>query len=123
VDRAEIYCVQFSLDQGYLVVTSDKGTVHLFKLPQTSQDAQGRTTGQGTANAHSTLRFLGGYFQSEWSFAQLRIPDYRAIAGFGDGGNSLVVLCADGTYIKAKWDAVLGGEMVKIDQANFAEST
>ena len=110
VDRAEIYALQFNLTAEYLAVTSDKGTVHLFNL--------GRV-GQGK-NAKSNLSFLGGYFQSEWSFAQLRIPDYRAIVAFGAEPNTLVVLCADGSYIKAKWDPLLGGDMTKIDQANFA---
>jgi WD40 repeat protein len=90
VDRAEIYCLQFNLTSEYVAVTSDKGTVHLFNLAKA-----------GAQNAKSNLSFLGGYFQSEWSFAQFRIPDYRAIVAFGADSNTLVVLCADGSYIKA----------------------
>jgi WD40 repeat protein len=106
VDRAEIYCLQFNLTSEYLAVTSDKGTVHLFSV-------------KNSANSKSNLSFLGGYFQSQWSFAQLRIPDYRAIVAFGQDPNTLVVLCADGSYVKAKWDPLLGGEMTKVDHASF----
>ena len=113
VDRADIYCLQFNLASEFLAVTSDKGTVHLFNLS--------KAAGSSGQNMKSNLSFLGGYFQSEWSFAQLRIPDYRAIVAFGsDATNTLVVLCADGSYIKAKWDPLLGGEMTRVDQASFA---
>ena len=38
-------------------------------------------------NTKSTLSFFGNlvpsYFQSEWSFAQFRIPDLKSICAFG----------------------------------------
>ncbi|KAF4706702.1 WD repeat domain phosphoinositide-interacting protein 3 [Perkinsus olseni] len=53
--------------------------------------------------------FFGGYFGSEWSFARFRVPDYRCIACFGSTTNTVAVMCADGSYYKAKFDPVFGG--------------
>ncbi|KAF4686675.1 WD repeat domain phosphoinositide-interacting protein 3, partial [Perkinsus olseni] len=54
--------------------------------------------------------FFGGYFGSEWSFARFRVPDYRCIACFGSTTNTVAVMCADGSYYKAKFDSVFGDE-------------
>ena len=110
VDRADIYCLCFSMACEWLAVSSDKGTVHLFALRK-------------AVNAKSSLSFLGGvlpaYFNSEWSFAQLRVPDYRSVCAFGADPFTLVILTADGGYYKAKFDPVLGGEMTRVDFARF----
>ena len=67
--------------------------------------------------------FLGGvlpaYFNSEWSFAQFRVPEYRSVCAFGADPFTLVILTADGGYYKAKFDPVLGGEMTRVDFARF----
>ena len=111
VDRADIYSLCFNMTSEWLAVSSDKGTVHLFTLRQGSQ------------NQKSSLSFLGGalpsYFLSEWSFAQFRVPDYRCICAFGQDPFTIVCLCADGSYYKARFDPVLGGEMQRVDYARF----
>ncbi|KAI1796273.1 WD40-repeat-containing domain protein [Ganoderma leucocontextum] len=69
-DKAEIYGVAFRPDEREVCVWSDKGTVHVFAL----------TAGSGAANRQSTLSSLTSYvplpkyFDSEWSYAQYRIP-------------------------------------------------
>jgi WD repeat-containing protein 45 len=106
LDKADIYCLCFNLASEWLAVTSDKGTVHLYTLKK--------------PNNKSSLSFLGGYFQSEWSFAQFRVPDYRSICVFcASEPYTIAVFCADGSYYKAKWEPLLGGEMVKVGQAKF----
>ncbi|TFK55798.1 WD40 repeat-like protein [Heliocybe sulcata] len=69
-DKAEIYGVAFRPDEKELCVWSDKGTVHVFAI----------TTGSGASNRQSSLSSitpflpLPKYFESEWSYAQYRIP-------------------------------------------------
>ncbi|KAA1466227.1 hypothetical protein DENSPDRAFT_831002 [Dentipellis sp. KUC8613] len=69
-DQAEIYGVAFRPDESEICVWSDKGTIHIFAL----------TIGSGTSNRQSTLSSLTSYlplpkyFESEWSYAQFRIP-------------------------------------------------
>ena len=109
VDRADIYSLTFSMAAEWLAVSSDKGTVHLFALRK--------------QNMKSSLSFLGNvlpsYFNSEWSFAQFRVPDYRSICAFGSDPYTIIVLTADGGYYKAKFDPIMGGEMLKVDYARF----
>jgi len=68
-DKADIYGVAFRPDEQELCVWSDKGTVHVFTLVVS-----------GTANRQSSLSPLTPflplpkYFESEWSYAQYRIP-------------------------------------------------
>ncbi|EJF61323.1 WD40-repeat-containing domain protein [Dichomitus squalens] len=69
-DKAEIYGVAFRPDEREVCVWSDKGTVHVFAL----------TVGSGASNRQSTFSSftsyvpLPKYFDSEWSYAQYRIP-------------------------------------------------
>ncbi|TFK94689.1 hypothetical protein K466DRAFT_509062 [Polyporus arcularius HHB13444] len=73
-DKAEIYGVAFRPDEREVCVWSDKGTVHVFAL----------TPGSGASNRQSTFSpltqylNLPKYFDSEWSYAQYRIPSQSA---------------------------------------------
>ncbi|ESK97541.1 svp1-like protein 2 [Moniliophthora roreri MCA 2997] len=68
-DKADIFGVAFRPDEAELCVWSDKGTVHVFTLVVSS-----------TSNRQSSLSGLAPfiplpkYFESEWSYAQYRIP-------------------------------------------------
>ncbi|KAF9482514.1 hypothetical protein BDN70DRAFT_991142 [Pholiota conissans] len=68
-DKADIYGVAFRPDEQEVCVWSDKGTVHVFNLVVS-----------GATNRHSTFSPLAPflplpkYFESEWSYAQYRIP-------------------------------------------------
>ncbi|KAG1753919.1 uncharacterized protein EDB91DRAFT_1100625 [Suillus paluster] len=65
-DKAEIYGVAFRPDEKEVCVWSDKGTVHVFSLITS-----------GPSNRQSSLSPLASlipYFDSEWSYAQYRIP-------------------------------------------------
>lgn len=73
-DKAEIYGVAFRPDEKEACVWSDKGTVHVFAL----------VGGTGSSNRQSTFSPLTPYlplpkyFDSEWSYAQYRIPAQSA---------------------------------------------
>ncbi|KAI0750920.1 WD40-repeat-containing domain protein [Daedaleopsis nitida] len=69
-DKAEIYGVAFRPDEREVCVWSDKGTVHVFALIAGS----GASNRQSTFSPLTPFLPLPKYFDSEWSYAQYRIP-------------------------------------------------
>ncbi|KAJ3810630.1 SVP1-like protein 2 [Lentinula lateritia] len=67
-DKAEIFGVAFRPDEQELCVWSDKGTVHLFTLLSAVSNRQ------STFSPLAPYIPLPKYFESEWSYAQYRIP-------------------------------------------------
>jgi len=78
---------------------------------------------------------LPGYFSSEWSVAQFRVPDSLSLCAFGSEPNSIIVLTAEGVVYTCTFDPVHGGECTQenltrflgdgdgIDQTKFAGKT
>ena len=54
---------------------------------------------------------LPKYFQSEWSYAQFRVPELKTLVAFGAEPNTIVVVGMDGVFYKASYDKP--GEMSK----------
>lgn len=88
-DKAEIYGVAFRPDEREVCVWSDKGTVHVFALTAGSgaacvsfapRKSNVISSLRSSSNRQSTLSSLTSYvplpkyFDSEWSYAQYRIP-------------------------------------------------
>lgn len=72
---------------------------------------------------------LPKYFDSEWSFAQVRVPENTAICCFNDS-NKLIgkfhiliqsVVGKDGNYYQADIDIKNGGECKIVKEMNFLE--
>ncbi|KAJ7551703.1 hypothetical protein O6H91_06G025400 [Diphasiastrum complanatum] len=77
-----------------------------------------------SANTGSSLSFMKGvlprYFSSEWSFAQFRLlEETRSIVAFGPQKNTIIIVCANGSYYRCAFDPVSGGEMVQQEFARF----
>jgi len=113
-ERVDIYSVSFSRENEWLAVSSDKGTIHVFPI-RSSSSLNSRNS------SLMTKILLPSYFQSQWSFAQFRVPDYRSICAFGADPFTVICLCADGSYYKAKFDPILGGEMRRIKFEKFSD--
>ena len=78
------------------------------------------------SSARSSLSFMKSvlprYFSSEWSLAQVRLPERPTICAFGVEKNTLIAIQHDGRFYKAHFDPVSGGE-AKIDAPeNFSAS-
>mmetsp|Transcript_25653 Transcript_25653/g.43840 ORF Transcript_25653/g.43840 Transcript_25653/m.43840 type:complete len:103 (+) Transcript_25653:3-311(+) len=89
----------------------------------------------GSDNPKSSFGFLSGllpksltptYIQSQWSFAQFRLPHSekvrtRSIAAFSQetGTRTILVVSADGTFFKCGFDPVKGGECSREDWQRF----
>lgn len=74
-DKAEIYGVAFRPDEREVCVWSDKGTVHVFSLVGGSGGGSNR---QSAFSPFTSFIPLPKYFDSEWSYAQYRIPSQSA---------------------------------------------
>ena len=113
LDRAEIYSLSFSRNARWLASSSDKGTIHIFSVKLDQRP-----------NPRSTLRFmkklLPKYFDSEWSFAQLRIPDAKSICSFGKD-DTIIVLNVEGMYISASFDPVNGGDCQRLEMLSVLD--
>ena len=64
----------------------------------------------------SVLKIGISYFESEWSFAQYRIPhsEQEMIVSFGLNTHSIIVLTKSGKLYQASFEPNLGGECQKI---------
>ncbi|XP_055819864.1 autophagy-related protein 18a-like [Solanum dulcamara] len=130
-DRAEIHSVSFDPTAQWLAVSSDKGTVHVFRLKVNlgNQDKT-RTTPNfrvTLAASSSPLSFIKGvlpkYFSSEWSVAQFKLPgDSEYIVTFGHEKNTLLILGLEGSFIRCKFDPASGKEMTQLEIHNFLKS-
>jgi WD40 repeat protein len=72
-DQAKIQNIYFSDDSKFLLLTSDKSTLHIYSLCDQY------------SNTKSKAKFISGvlpsYFSSEWSLAKVTIPSENYIAG------------------------------------------
>ncbi|KAK4489351.1 hypothetical protein RD792_005158 [Penstemon davidsonii] len=149
VDKADIYSIALSPNVQWLAVSSDKGTVHIFSLrvrvvgedgsadpyaakgpafyDQNSSNSLDHLISPSTgANTGSTLSFMKGvlpkYFSSEWSFAQLHLPECtHFIAAFG-AQNTIVIIGLDGSFYRCSFDPVSGGVMVQQEYIRFLKT-
>ncbi|XP_071681386.1 autophagy-related protein 18d-like [Lolium perenne] len=128
-DRATIHCIAFSPDSKWLAVTSDKTTVHVFRLadldlPSSSPEDGGdfvllpaSPMTSPSAKQGSSLSFLKGYlptyFSSEWSFAHFRVRKATkySIAFDQQSPNTITIVGVDTSFYRCEFDPVKGGAM------------
>jgi len=115
-DKADIKYICFEPNFRFIAASSNKGTIHIWSLANTlkSLNKTNENDKNIVENKTSGLKwlpnFLGGeFFNSEWSFAQVRITDQRSICCFG-AENTIIVVSTDGKYYKAQIDIEKGGE-------------
>ncbi|KAF6135983.1 hypothetical protein GIB67_006875 [Kingdonia uniflora] len=129
-DRAEIYSLAFSSTAEWLVVSSDKGTIHVFGLkvnsgvPQIDKPYTSSDVNVTLPTTGSSLSFIRGvlpkYFSSEWSVAQFRLPEgSQYIVAFGHQKNTIVILGMDGSFYRCQFDPVTRGEMTQLEFYNI----
>lgn len=140
-DRADIYSICFNQTAEWMAMSSDKGTVHVFKLGRGRGASAGAVereveveevrepkqepdgTVQKTDNPKSSFAFMKGvlpkYFSSSWSFAQFRVPEVKTLVAFGAEQNSIIVVGADGSFYKALFDPHKSGPCVQESYTKF----
>lgn len=91
---SHIYCINFNYKSTHLVVSSDHGTIHIFNLEESQRNAE-NSSGSGAS------AIIPKYFSSNWSFCKFSVPQGPpCICAFGADDNSVIVICADGSYYK-----------------------
>lgn len=149
---AVIHCIKFDLKNKFLACSSDSGTVHIFsvynsikylkekgiikeEVKNENKDNKEKkiippkNQKSSIGSIINALKLGITYFESEWSFAQFRLPkseNEKTIICFNkyDNSNSINVLTKSGNLYKAKFDPSLGGECHKIKEINlFQENT
>ncbi|KAF9908786.1 WD repeat domain phosphoinositide-interacting protein 3 [Linnemannia zychae] len=149
VDRAEIYSIAFNSDSTRICAGSDKGTVHIFNLDGATGGARVYHGGAGSPSAgphygeviqphHSSQMSSGNrqssfafmkdllpkYFSSAWSFAQFKVAaDCRCICAFGGEKNTVIVICADGSFYRFMFNPQKGGECVQESYNKFLKES
>jgi len=127
-DKAEIFSLAFNSTSDWICVSSDKGTVHVYGLSNQvnkgDDDAQAEERKKEEQKTKtSSLSFmkdiLPSYFSSEWSFAQFHLPDTQCLVSFGAEPNSIIAVCADGSWYKYIFDPTKGGECKSEKQGKF----
>ncbi len=149
-EKAVIYSLAFNSTSTFLACSSDKGTVHVFSLKQAevanqnilsnapgahlmprpgSSSTDPSPNGETSPSSYlptGSFKFIKGllpkYFNSEWSFAQFRVPETKCICAFGAEANTLLVVCADGSFFKAQFGLEPGMECKKKKFKKFLQT-
>lgn len=112
-NTANIYCINFNHDSSCLCVASDHGTVHVFAVEDQKLNKQ---------SSLASASFLPKYFSSSWSFCKFQVPGGpQCMCAFGADNNSVIVICADGSYHKFLFNNK--GECSRDVYAQFLEMT
>ncbi|CAI9769019.1 unnamed protein product [Fraxinus pennsylvanica] len=132
--RAEIYSISFSLDAQWLAVSSDKATVHVFKLNVDSRAASASASAAAAAGPNifsptpasflSQITGIPKYLKSQWSVTRFRLPQegIRNIVTFGQQQkNTVIIIGVDGSYFRCQFDPEARGEMIEVQHLNFLQ--
>ena len=144
-EKAQIKCICFEPNNKFIAATSNRGTVHIWSLSTAfknfkkevkdfetekgqNDELRAKTENpekKSIENKRSIFNvlpnFLGGeFFNSEWSFAQVRIKEQKSICTFGSD-NTIIIVCSNGKYYKAKIPIENGGECEIIQEENILE--
>ena len=144
-EKAQIKCICFEENNKFIAATSNRGTVHIWSLSnalknvkkeikdnetekQPTDELKAKTENgdiKSIENKRSIFNvlpnFLGGeFFNSEWSFAQVRIKEQKSICTFGSN-NTIIIVCSNGKYYKAKIPMETGGDCEIIQEENILE--
>ena len=107
-EQAIIYNISFDLNDTLLVVSSNRPTVHLFALIDKNDPNKGNKELKNQIsmfNGISKILGVGKILQSEWSFAQIKVPsDYKSIVSIFGKDNKIIFVNYQGKYITAVYN-------------------
>ena len=116
-EKAEIKCISLDFRNQFLAASSERGTIHIWKL-KNKEDDENKISNTGSMFS-GLPRFLGGgLFQNEWSFAQVRLEEPYSIFHFGSE-NSLIIITTSGKYYKANIDLQKGGDCIISEECSL----
>ena len=121
-EKAEIKYISIDFRNQFLAASSERGTIHIWSLSISIEklkksgkfkiiegNNENKISNTGSIFAGLPSIFGGGFFNNEWSFAQVRLDEPYSIFHFGLD-NSLIIITSSGKYYKAKIDLKKGGD-------------
>ena len=149
---ADIYFITFDLNNKFIACSSSSGTIHIFSIFSSikylkekgiinnksnidrnrsneidininnTNNEQPKNQKGFLGNIISVLKIGISYFESEWSFAQYRVPneDKKIIVHFGQN-NTIIVLTEKGKLYQASFEPSLGGECEKTNEKDLIQ--
>lgn len=90
-DMAYILCISFSHDSKYLCTSSDKGTVHIFSIGDTTLNKRSRL---------APVIHHGAYLNSLWALTKFNVPSESPCQCCFIGQQNVLALCLDGSCYK-----------------------
>ena len=124
-NKAEIKYICFDPQLKYIAALSDRGTIHIWSLFKTlknlekiddKESKENYLIENQTSNLKWLPKILGGdFFNSEWSFAQIRNINQESIFCFGNE-NTIIIVSKDGKYYKYQIDLEKVGECKNIEE-------
>ena len=119
VEKAEIQCLAFDKDSQWLACTSDRGTVHIYSLVDSFKIVyEGKEEKKDAKPKFNFMKGISSYFNSQKSFAQLRITDSHSMARFGSE-NTLTVVTYEGRHYTTELNTKTPGECKKYTKKQF----
>lgn len=91
IDSVTVYCIVFSPDSEYVLVSSDKGTVHIFALKETRLNRRSALSAVPLVNISSA-----SYALAKFTLA----AECACVCTFGPDRRSVYAICVDGTFHK-----------------------
>lgn len=82
---AKINSINFNRDSTLLCCSSDRGTIHIFRLGTPSEVEAAAKTGLAQAKG-----LLPKYFSSQWSFAKFTVPSSHCICAFAPDSDAVI---------------------------------
>ena len=93
-DHAVLHSISISKDSSYLCAASDKGTVHIFAIKDSSLNRRSAFAKAGQVSPFQD------YINSQWSFCCFTVPPECPCQCVFGSDNCVIVVCVDGTYHK-----------------------
>lgn len=108
-DYATIYSLAFHPNMKFLACSSDKKTIHIFRL-LTIEESSSQTEVKSDNDQSTILTFLKPWLpqckwlEKQWSICQFRIQSSYSIVGFDKESYAIIVVCMDGNVFKARFE-------------------
>jgi WD40 repeat protein len=117
-EKSEITYICFDMNCKLMAASSDKGTIHIWHMDNCITKSKETPITDEIIHHNKTniLSSIGGYFKSEWNFAQVKLDEqHSSICAFGPD-NTLIAITSVGKYYQAQIDMKRGGNCKIINE-------
>jgi WD40 repeat protein len=109
IDKAEIFSIAFHTTSEWLAVSSDRGTIHVYKIVPSEKKKE----------IKFIKKIVPKYFESESSYSQFKVKDCKMICCFGKDSSTLIIITDDNEYFAVNYSE--GGVCRLLEKYNLLE--